>query len=139
MNFNELIGRGMVRKASRDENLARSLVKQAENDLSFFNSLEINELSSRKLVSNYYDILRAILEAMSALDGYKIYGHEAFSYYLKEKGEEVIAEKFDRFREIRNKINYYGRKVSVEQAKENIDDMKQIIKILKDRYLGGLT
>ena len=46
--------------------------------------------------------------------------------------------KFDRLRKIRNKINYYGQLVSVEEAKENIKEIKEIIDSLTNKYLKFL-
>ena len=79
-----------------------------------------------------------ILEAISIIDGFKIYSHEAFTYFLKEKGEEVLSTKFDRFRKIRNSINYYGKDISIEETKENIEEIKEMIKSLIKKYLGDL-
>ena len=138
MRFEDFMGLGQVRKSSRNENLARSLLKETEKDLEFFNTLSVSNSSARKLVTNYYDFLRSILEAITALDGYKVYSHEAFTYYLKEKGEDILSKKFDRFRLIRNRVNYYGESVEVEEAKELIDDIKKVISILIEKYLGEL-
>ena len=137
MNFEDFLGTWKAKKANRDENLARSLLKNTRLDMKFLDKLEVDEISARKLVSNYYDVLRSILEAIAALDGYKIYGHEVFTAYLKEKGENTVATKFDRFRKIRNKINYYGEDINLEQAKEIIEDIKKIINSLIDKYLKG--
>ena len=41
------------------------------------------------------------------------------------------AERFDNLRKIRNSINYYGRKVSNEEAYEIIREMKSLIKEVK--------
>jgi len=117
MSFQDFIISGQVKRVEKDKELAKSLLKTTKSDLIFFETWEINENSARKIVSNYYDALRSILEAIAALDGYKIYSHEAFSDFLKEKKESLMAEKFDRFRRIRNKINYYGSNISPEEAK----------------------
>ena len=138
MKFEDFIGKGQVRKASKDVSLAKSLVKTAYSDLKFLNAIPLNENSARKVMGNYYDVLRSIMEAIAVLSGYKVYSHEAFAYFLKEKGEVVIAEKFDRFRKIRNKINYYGKGISIEEAKENSDEIKKIINVLKLKYLEGI-
>src|SRR3989344_169000 len=116
----------------------KSLVSGAETDLKFLRDIEISETSARKIMANYYDILRAVLEAIAVLDGYKIYSHEAFAFFLKEKGENIIAEKFDRFRKIRNGINYYGKTISVEEVKENSAGILNVIETLKKRYLEGI-
>ena len=136
MKLNDFIEKGQVRKASKDIALVKSLVYTAENDLKFLDNLDINDNSARKIMSNYYDVLRSIVEAISVLDGYKIYSHEAFTYFLKEKDEELIALKFDRFRMVRNGINYYGKIISVEEVKENVKEIIKLIKELKTKYLS---
>ena len=138
MKFEDFIGKGQVRKTSKDISLAKSLVRTAYSDLKFLNTIPLNENSARKVIGNYYDVLRSIMEAIAALSGYKVYSHEAFAYFLREKGEVAIAEKFDRFRRIRNKINYYGKDISIEEAKENSDEIKKIINALKLKYLEGI-
>ncbi|RLG13439.1 hypothetical protein DRN69_05585 [Candidatus Pacearchaeota archaeon] len=139
MKFQDFIQQKLVRRSSKDKALARSLVQNAKEDIEFLDGLEINEKSSRKLMTNYYDILRSILEAISAIEGYKIYSHEAFTCFLKEKKkEDLLSIKFDRFRKIRNSINYYGRDISIEETKENIKEIKKMIKVLSDKYLKGL-
>ena len=135
MKFKDFIKQGQARTASKDKSLAKALIQNAKRDIGFLDSLKINEQSSRKLMTNYYDVLRSIIEAISSLDGYKIYSHEAFTYFLKEKNEEILSIKFDRFRKIRNSINYYGEDIPVEETKENIREIKKMIKILYDKYL----
>lgn len=138
MRFEDFIEKGQVRIASINKALARSLIRNIKEDLKFLNSLDINEQSSRKLMVNYYDCLKSTLEAIAAINGYKIYSHEAFTYFLKKKNEEMLSNKFDRFRKIRNSINYYGEDISVEDTKENTKDIKKMIKILLNKYLKGM-
>jgi hypothetical protein len=136
MKFEEYIKKKLVRKTTIDKQLIKSLIQTAESDLIFFKESKITENSARKIVSNYYDILREILEAIANKDGYKFYSHEAFTNYLKElKSEISIANKFDRFRIIRNNINYYGLEITVEEAEEYKKDLLEIINTLKKKYL----
>ena len=139
MEFEDFIKNGQARTASKDTALAKALIKNTKKDLEFLNGLEINENSSRKIMSNYYEALRSILEAISAIDGYKIYSHEAFTYFLKKKQEETLAIKFDRFRKIRNSINYYGEDIDVEEVRENVKEIESMIKLLIDKYLGEVN
>jgi len=134
VNFNEFQTTGQVKKVTKDLSLAKSLIITSRQDLEFLKDLEINDVSARKIMSNYYEVLRSILEAIAALDGYKIYSHEAFTYFLIEKKEEIIATKFDRFRKIRNKINYYGKNISIEEVNENVTEILNIIKKLEQKY-----
>jgi len=136
--FDDFIKRGQVRRASEDKALTKSLLKNINLEFNFLSALEINEKSRATLMCNYYDILRTILEAIASVSGYKIYSHEAFTYFLKEiKNEEIISVKFDRFRKIRNSIRYYGQDVSVVEVIENIEEIRRMIDILIKKYLEG--
>jgi hypothetical protein len=136
LRFEDFIKKGQVRKALPDKALARSLINTGKNDLSFLESVKIEERSARKVMANYYDVLRSLLEAMTALDGFKVYSHEAFTFYLKEKGEAVFAVQFDRFCKVRNKINYYGKTISVEEVIDHKEQIKKMVKILQTKYLN---
>src|SRR3989338_5863665 len=131
MNFQEFIKRGLVRKTSPDPHLIQSLIKVIENDLSFLETVQITGLSARKVIGNYYDTLREILEVMALKVGFKVYAHEPFVAFLTEKGKEGIAAKFDRFRIMRNSINYYGASISVEEAIAYKQELLDVIAALK--------
>ncbi len=137
MKFEDFIKQGQIRKASPDISLVKSLYKNTLKDLVYLKNQQINEISARKIVSNYYDCLRAILEAIASLDGYKIYQHEAFAFFIKEKGEEIPSIKFDRFRKIRNKINYYGGDISIKEAVEIVEEIIKLIDYFIEKYLKG--
>jgi|TARA_B100001971_G_C18152189_1_gene516457 hypothetical protein len=136
LDFASFIKSGKVKKGEKDAALAKSLFNTAKQDLKFLETLNITDLAARKVFSNYYDVLRSVIEAIAALDGFKIYSHEAYTFYLKEnKIEEIAALKYDRFRKIRNKINYYGKAMNKEEAIEHKKEIKDIIKILVYKYL----
>ncbi len=137
MKFDDFIKEGKVRKTSPDRLMAESIIKNTIEDLKFLNATPVTELSKRKLVSNYYDSLRSLLEAISLIKGYKIYSHEAFTPFLKEKlGEERLSTKFDRFRKIRNGLNYYGKSIELTEAKEFTSELKSVIEYIKKRLLN---
>ena len=138
MRFVDFIKKGLVKKISKDKSLAKALLQNSKKDIEFLDSLKVDENSVRKIMTNFYDVLRSILEAVSAIKEYKIYSHEAYVYFLQEIGEELLAIKFDRFRKIRNSINYYGKDISIEETKENIYEIKKMIHILIRKYLGEL-
>jgi hypothetical protein len=136
MKFNDFLKRNEVKRAEFDLGLFNSLVKTAEMDLIFLERLKIDEYSARKILSNYYDVLRSLLEAMALKEGYKVYSHEAFTFFLKEKGEEEIAFKFDRFRKKRNSINYFGESITIEEVEEYSEEIRKTIMELKEKYLN---
>lgn len=136
MIFEDFIKNKKARVSSKNINLAKSLLKNSIKDLKFLETLEINEDSSRKIMVNYYETLRSVLESITSLQGYKIYEHEAFTYYLKKINENNLSIKFDRLRKIRNSINYYGEDISIEETREIKDEIKKIIEHLIKKYLS---
>jgi hypothetical protein len=132
LKFNELIKKGTIRKTSFDISLFKSLIKTAEMDLKYLDSVKITDASSRKTMTNYYDVMRSYLEALGLKHNYKIYTHEAYTLFLKELKQEVLAIKFDRQRKIRNNINYYGENITIDEAKENIKNIKELILKIKE-------
>ena len=140
MNFNDFIKQGKAKKGEIDSSLAKSIIEMVETDRKFLDKLKVNEMSARRLMCDYYETLRAIIEAIAALEGIKSYSHEAFTYYLKEKkNENYIADKFDRYRKIRNQLTYYGKTIPPKEAKNNIADIQKLLMILKERYLKEIS
>jgi hypothetical protein len=135
MMFRDFIKTGKARKASPDRQLAKSLVRMSANHLKAMEQMRLTATTSATIMTNYYESLREVVEAIAAIDGYKVYSHEAFTHFLREKGEHLISIKFDKFRKIRNSVNYYGKTVEVSVTRENVREIMNIIKELKGKYL----
>ena len=136
MGFSDFISEGKVRKATPDKLMAQSIIRNTFEDLKFLDQTKLTELSKRKLVTNYYDSLRSLLEAVSLLRGYKIYSHEAFTPFIEEKlNDKVLSIKFDRFRRIRNGLNYYGKSIDLNEAKGIIYELKKVIERIKQKFI----
>ena len=137
--FDEFIKSGKVRKGAPDLALAKSLVTMSDAQFAFAASMEVTEQNTSPLLVNYYESLREICEAICSKNGFKVYSHEAFTYYLKEYlHEERISLKFDRLRKLRNGINYYGKGVNVIETKAAAADVKLLIQELKRKYISEL-
>ena len=139
MKFQDFINEQKVRKGSPDVQLTRALVKMSDNHIHSIRELGVTEITSATIMVTYYEALREIVEAIAVIEGYKVYSHEAFAFFLKEKGEELISSKFDRFRKIRNNINYYGKSIDINSAKENKQEIEKIIKELKQKFLQDIV
>jgi|SRR3989344_9697629 len=136
MRFNDFVNDGKIRRATPDKLMAGSIIKNTFEDLKFLEQTKLTELSKRKLVTNYYDSLRGLLEAISLLKGYKIYSHEAFTPFIEEElKEKILSIKFDRFRKIRNGLNYYGKSIQLNEAKEIIEELKRVITEIKQKFI----
>jgi hypothetical protein len=135
MKLEELKKTGKIKSSQPDNQKVISLTALTNQDLQYLKTQKITNISARKITVAYYDSLRTILEAIALKKGYKVYEHEAYKFFLKEIDEENIAEKFDRFRKIRNSINYYARAISIEESKELVEEIKIIIDNLIKKYL----
>jgi len=131
-----------VFKRAPNKALARSLI------ISGLDRLHIAEKKfkpvaseAKYLVENTYEALKELAEAELALQGYKSYSHEAVISYLARFKEINSTEIniFDKLRQKRNGIKYYGKIVSVEDAKLSLEFAKKFIaklKFLLDEQLG---
>ncbi|MEK6915644.1 MAG: hypothetical protein AABW89_03850 [Nanoarchaeota archaeon] len=127
MDFNDCLKRRIAKEVKLDEELIKSLLKTSQNKLDSEKKLELNDVTSISKISLLYDSLREVLEVLAIKRGYKIYNHECYTYFLKEiVNESSKGDEFDDLRKMRNSLNYYGKDISVEEAK-NV--LKRIIKL----------
>ena len=119
MDFEECLKKRIAKEVSKDEELIKSLLKTSKNKLDSEEKLELDDITSVSKISLLYDSLRELLESLALKNGFKIYNHECYTYFLKEiLNKSMIAEEFDELRKIRNSINYYGKEISIQEAKE---------------------
>ncbi len=136
LSWDEYIKQGSIRKTFPNKGVIKSLIQTSDNRIKTFSEISLNEQNSSIIFSNYYDALREICESIALLNGYKIYFHEAIGLFLREiLKEDAIFAKFDKFRIIRNGVNYYGNAISLNEALQYIDDIKRIIDKLKLKHL----
>ncbi len=138
MSFQDFLDQQKARKSTPDMQLAKSLVKMSDVHIEVIKELDLTETSASTIMTTYYEALREIVEAIAAKQGYKVYSHEAFTHFLKEIGENSIANKFDRFRKIRNNINYYGKQIDKASTEVNMKDIEKIISGLKSKFLNDV-
>lgn len=138
MDWQECKDNEFVKDIKVDENLINSLIESSEKKLKTNTRIELDETTASTKVSIIYESLREVLEALAIKNGFKIYNHECFYSFLKEIcKDQTSSMKFDKFRKIRNQINYYGKDINIGEAeiiiKEIILLRSDIINILKKR------
>ncbi len=138
MRFTDFIEQGKVRKGSIEIAKIKSLLETSKNHLLFLENQKINYVSAGSIMVTYYEALREIIEAMCLTEGFRVYSHEAFTYFLREKNETIIAEKFDNLRKLRNAVNYYGEKVDAPEVEIAKQEIIHLIKMLKEKYFSDL-
>ena len=129
MDFNECLKKRIVKEVKEDTELITSLLKTSQNKLDSEQKLELNEVTSGSKISLLYDSLRELLEALAIKNGYKIYNHECFTYFLKEiLNESSKGDEFDELRKIRNAVNYYAKDLNLAEGKSVLERMKLLRK-----------
>ena len=136
MNWGECKLKKLAKEVEADRALISSLIKQSKKKIITDKFSPLNEDTISMKFCNSYDSLREILEASALQRGFKIYNHECFVGFIREILRlEKESFDFDRFRKIRNSINYYGQDISVVDGKKLINEIKflreKIIKLLE--------
>lgn len=128
MDWTECKKKGFVKNVKLDNNLINGLTKQSKKKLISSKMMELNDITACSKVSLAYDSLRELLEALAVKKGYKIYNHECYYSFLKEIiKDSLLGEHFDNLRIIRNKVNYYGEDLTIEEAKEILKKIEETI------------
>ncbi len=95
----------------------------------------MSNITASSKLSLAYDSLREVLEALALKKDYKIYNHDCFSAFLYEILEEKnFAQYFDKFRKVRNKINYYEKKLNIDETRIFLDELVKFKKDLLEKY-----
>lgn len=127
MDWRECVRKKIVKDIKEDKNLVSSLTKNSKNKLSSAEELSLTETNSSSKISLAYDSLREVMEALAIKEKFKIYNHECYAAFLKEKiGKGSLAEEFDRLRRIRNSVNYYGKEISIQDTMEILRRIKKL-------------
>ncbi|MBU0530050.1 MAG: hypothetical protein KKC05_00075, partial [Nanoarchaeota archaeon] len=123
MTWDRCLDDGYIRKSFIDKQRAKSLRGISEKKHAFVKKTEITEDNAPILFSEMYDSLLEICQSISCLEGYNVLNHKCMRHFLERLDLHSIAERFDRFRKIRNNINYYGKDIETGFAKASISEM----------------
>jgi hypothetical protein len=133
MDIEDCYKKGDIRKIKINEELIKSLIEMSDMKQKTVEIAKIDNISISAYVSMAYDSLREFLEAICISNGYKVTSHICLGELLKRIIKDFDFGLFDRFRYIRNGINYYGTKVDLEQGKELIEKIFQMKKNMKNK------
>ena len=128
MDFRECVKKRIIKKVSSDFDLIESLKKSSRGKLESSKMLKVCEVTASSIITLAYDSLRELLEAIALKNGYKIYNHECYCSFLKNiVKDDNLALSFDKVRKIRNSVNYYGKGLLPEDAKQIFDEICRLI------------
>ena len=132
MNFQKSIDNGYVKKIPRDLIRFKSLIKSSSEAILTAKKIIVEPITYKTIIRELYEGLREYCEALSLVYGYKIISHEAITYFIEEiLKEEQISARFDKYRKLRNGINYYGNDVAIETVREALKEIPELIRLLK--------
>jgi len=132
MIFESLIQDGFVKKVPIDLVRAKSLIKSSQQALSTAKIIPFKEETLKTIFRELYESLRGYCEALGYIKGYKFLNHESITHFLNEILEEKeISIKFDRYRKLRNGINYYGNTIEIKTVKDAMIDIHSLMNGLK--------
>jgi len=127
MDWEECCNKRIAKSVKPDLEMIKSLIKSSENKFLSENQLKMDDITAISKISLAYDSLRELLEALALKRGYKIYNHECYTAFLKEIIEESDkGEDYDEIRKTRNDINYYGKGISLGEARKVIERIKNL-------------
>ncbi len=126
---------GFVKEVKKDSNLIRSLLKSSSQKLYSQSLMPLEGTTASSKISLAYDSLRELLEALAIAKGFKIYNHECYTSFLNEiMDEKELATEYDKYRKIRNGINYYGKEISTGEAILTLKEMEALIEKMKKKF-----
>ncbi len=128
MDLSECERKEFIKKAKPSISLVKSLIEVSKAKETALKSAKIDEITVNAYIPMAYDALREILEALCTLYGYKVTNHVCLGELLRKLEPDFDYSNFDRFRYIRNSINYYGKRVGLIEGKDVIHKMLQMRK-----------
>jgi len=132
MNLDYFISKGDVKKIPIDNIRAKSLIRASDQTVKSALSIKLNGITLKTIFRELYEGLREYCEAIGFLKGYKFLNHESITFFIEEVlGEKNVSIEFDRYRKLRNGINYYGNDIQEETVKEALINIPILIKELE--------
>lgn len=132
MNFENSLMDGKAKKVMPNKIRASSLFKSSIQAIETAKVIQLNQNTLKSILRELYEGLREYCEAIGYLKGYKFLDHESIGYFLRDiLKEQPVSIKFDRYRRLRNGINYYGEDIDIETVKEATIEIPELVKRLK--------
>jgi len=132
MSLDYQIKIGFVKKVLIDTARAKSLINSSEQALVTAKIIPLREETLKTIFRELYESLRQNCEAIGYLKGYKFLNHESITDFIAEiLNEKELSLKFDRYRKLRNGINYYGNDIESETIQTALKEIPELIIKLK--------
>src|SRR3989344_7835327 len=135
MTFQRMIEQRFASRIAVNKIRAKSLVIASKEAIQTAKEIPIKDEKLKSIIRELYEGLRQFCEAIGYTKGFKFNNHEVIADFLKDELKEPsLALKFDKYRRIRNGVNYYGDAIPVESVKEALNEIPTMIKTLEKHY-----
>jgi len=132
MDFENCLLNGKAKQVLPNKNRADSLFHSSLQAIDTAKIIPITSTSLKSVLRELYEGLREYCEAIGYLKGYKFQDHESITYFLRDiLKEPSLSLQFDRYRRLRNGINYYGDDLELETVKEAVIEIPPMVKKLE--------
>ena len=132
MNFEQNLIDGKAKNIVPNKIRALSIFESSIQAIETAKIIPLKVSSTKTILRELYEGLREYCEAIGYTKGYKFLDHESITHFLRDiLKEDSISKKFDRYRKLRNGINYYGEKIDIETVKEAIIEIPNLVKELE--------
>lgn len=132
MNFENSLKEGKAKIVVANKIRASSLFNSSNYAIETAKGISLGVGSSKTILRELYEGLREYCEGIGYLRGYKFLDHESIGYFLRDiLKEQKIFNRFDRYRKLRNGINYYGEDIDLETVKEAMLEIPRLVKELE--------
>ncbi len=136
MSFQLSLENGKARKVQANKQRAESLFLSSVQEVKTAGIIPLKKETSKTILRELYEGIREYCEAIGYLRGFKFLDHESICFFLSNfLGELSISKKFDRYRKLRNGINYYGDDIEIETVKEALLEIPLLLDQLKKHGL----
>lgn len=128
VDFDYYLAKEIVKRKSRDTNLAKSLLNSARDRFKF--AVGIKGEKPRYALELAYEAVRELLDALLSLRGYKTWSHEAAIFFLKnlDAFESTEVERLNVSRMKRHSSKYYGAMLNAKEVEEEITFLRGFFK-----------
>jgi len=130
-----------IRNRQKDIEKIKSMIKSAEINAQVVKKIRIDENTATLIFREIYESIRQLGDAKWWILGYEPLNHEVSMEVLREFEikDKIKLNSLERFKKIRNDINYMGFRATIFQAEEILDFWykcgEEILNILKKEIL----
>jgi uncharacterized protein (UPF0332 family) len=126
-----------IREVSIDKDKIDSVLKAAEKRLKYIESTKPNEENISFVVEGYYEVIKELLVALLLKNGLKSKNHQCLISFFYNNYKEYEKESYliAQLSYLRNRLNYYGELINYDFYKININELRNIIKLLNSLIL----